>query len=323
MSAYDDIAQGLDEIRRSAFVAGTTKKSYRQASPQEAPRVFAYLDGGAEPSPFPTTLMGSGLTKVERGRRALVPEPPPPPDPDVTKTLNRFADFDPGIAWNKWQNVYQGSPTGSGTAWPDGGGIFEVSTPHGPGFRHRVTPAMIYQSTGDSKLARLSWGDGNPATLGFENKSQVWEWHWQFPSSDNVSGFPSSGLGPGELFLLRVTNSDGIGQPGYVGHGFNLGFVNSVLRFQHFRSTGSNTFSWTYGPNVNLDQWYKFRWEIRHSSGSDGYIRAFTDDVQWVNYVGPTIISNQQTQIVFCSLRNEADRTNGIVYANMRMTEVE
>lgn len=77
MSAYDDITEGLDEIRRSAFVSGTTKKSYRQASPQESPRVFAYLDGGAEPSPFPTTLMGSGLTKVERGRRALAPKPPP------------------------------------------------------------------------------------------------------------------------------------------------------------------------------------------------------------------------------------------------------
>lgn len=60
--SLDDITQGLDEIRRSAFVSGSSKKSYRQASSQEAPRVFAYLDGGSEPSPFPTTDMGSGLT---------------------------------------------------------------------------------------------------------------------------------------------------------------------------------------------------------------------------------------------------------------------
>lgn len=78
MSAADDIAQGLDEIRRSAFVSGHTKKSYEDANPAESARVFGYLDGGAVPSPFPTSLMGSGLTKVERGRRALVAPPPLP-----------------------------------------------------------------------------------------------------------------------------------------------------------------------------------------------------------------------------------------------------
>ena len=81
MSAYDDIAQGLDEIFRSAFVSGSTKGSYKQKYRPEYDRVQAYLNGGVFPNPFPTTLMGSGLTKVERGKRALVPEPPPPPPP--------------------------------------------------------------------------------------------------------------------------------------------------------------------------------------------------------------------------------------------------
>lgn len=105
MSAYDDINEGLDEIRRSAFVSGTTKKSYKQASPKEAPRVFGYLDGGAEPSPFPTTLMGSGLTKVERGRRALVPPPPPPPDPVWVSPLRITSG---GVYSGNWEATQPG-----------------------------------------------------------------------------------------------------------------------------------------------------------------------------------------------------------------------
>lgn len=115
MSAYDDITEGLDEIRRSAFVSGTTKKSYKQASPQEAPRVFSYLDGGAEPSPFPTTLMGSGLTKVERGRRALSPTPPPPPPTGYP------ASYFAGPLGN--QNPLPTKPGALLILWPNGSGV--------------------------------------------------------------------------------------------------------------------------------------------------------------------------------------------------------
>lgn len=71
MSVNDDIAQGLDEVARSAFVSGHTKKSYEDANPTEAASVLSYLEGGDIPNPFPKTLMGSGLSKIERGRREM------------------------------------------------------------------------------------------------------------------------------------------------------------------------------------------------------------------------------------------------------------
>lgn len=73
----DELIKALDEIRRSAFVSGHTKKSYKDANPQEAGRVFAYLDGGPEPSPLPTTLMGSGLTRLGKLRSPRKPSPWP------------------------------------------------------------------------------------------------------------------------------------------------------------------------------------------------------------------------------------------------------
>lgn len=75
MSALDDITSGLKDIERSAFVSGHTKKSYEDSNPTEANKVLSYLNGGSAPNPLPTTLMGQGLVKVERGRRALQ-EPP-------------------------------------------------------------------------------------------------------------------------------------------------------------------------------------------------------------------------------------------------------
>lgn len=272
------------------------------------------------------TLTSSDVGHKMRSEVTATEHAGSPTPPSVWKELNSFDDF--SLAWNKWQDQYQGSPTSTSpphTQWASPGGIFEVSTPYGPGFHHIVTPAMIYQSTGDTKMARLSWGNGTPSFLDFYGRSQVWDWYWNLPAADNASGFPSAGLGPGELLLTRTTMSDGVSQPGYVGHGFNLGFVNSVLRFQFFRSTGNNTFAWTYGPNVVLDRWYHFRWEIKWISDSTGYIRAFTDDMvnPWVFYTGPTIINNQQIQLVFCSLRNDfAWPTNGIIYGNLTITDV-
>lgn len=81
MSAQDDIQTGLDRIWSSDFVQKNPKKSYQGYHPDEFNAVKAYVEGGAEPVPWPTTLLGDGLALVERGRRALEPEPPPPPPP--------------------------------------------------------------------------------------------------------------------------------------------------------------------------------------------------------------------------------------------------
>lgn len=291
---------------------------------------IAYKKGQPAPAvPAMATKYGNALVAAGTEHVSVVDLGTVWPTQTATKTLNQFTDFT--IAWNKF-TTFQVDPSATAppyTPWPSGGGIFAETTPFGPGFHLLVTPEMLYQSIQppDSKMARLSWGTAVNAPLGFANKNQRWEWYWMFPASENVNGFPSTGLGPGELVLCRtddgtVPSSDGFG---WVGHGFNLAFtpLNPSLRFQFFRTTGSNNFVWTWGPPLVLDQWHHFMWEIRWSAAADGFIRVYTDDMTtpWVNYSGPTIISNQQTWGVFCSLRNDEDRTNGIHYGNMTITD--
>lgn len=133
MSAYDDITLGLQEIHDSVYVSGKTSKSYKAGHRAEYDRVKAYLDGGAEPSPFPTMLMGKGLTHVERGRRTLAPPPPPPPPPSGELTS--------GIGWMRWGNGYM-PPTHIAdydfvlTSW--GGAARTVGAP--------IKKALIYMS---------------------------------------------------------------------------------------------------------------------------------------------------------------------------------
>lgn len=67
MSAQDDIQTGLDRIWSSDFVQKNPKKSYQGYHPDEFNAVKAYVEGGAEPVPWPTTLLGDGLALVERG----------------------------------------------------------------------------------------------------------------------------------------------------------------------------------------------------------------------------------------------------------------
>lgn len=88
MAPYDDITEGLLKQRNAKYVGGTARKSYKDDNPKESPGVLAFLDGGPEPNPWPTTMMGQGLSLVERGRRALgAPPPPPPPPPQAGQLI--------------------------------------------------------------------------------------------------------------------------------------------------------------------------------------------------------------------------------------------
>ena len=94
MSAEQDIQTGLDRIWSSDFVQKNPKKSYQAYHPDEYNRVKTYVEGGSEPSPWPTTLLGDGLALVERGRRTLSPDPEPPPSTSTRR----------GPGYMRWAN---------------------------------------------------------------------------------------------------------------------------------------------------------------------------------------------------------------------------
>jgi hypothetical protein len=90
---------------------------------------------------------------------------------------------------NRWR-VPLGSdpwsrPGDSGTPWPSGGGIWQVSTPHGPGFRMVVTDEMRVVSGG--KLAFLA-DIGH--LVGPVGSTEDWSGTVVFPAAGNPHGFP-------------------------------------------------------------------------------------------------------------------------------------
>jgi len=217
MSAQDDITQGLDEIFRSAFVSGSTKGSYKQKYRPEYDKVAAYLQGGAFPNPFPTTLMGSGLTKVERGRRNFPSEPPPPPPPPT------------GFDIPTWQ-VSSTATTGEGN--PEAFQSWLI-------YDYPTTPVD-------------SWG-GTPITAFWTPQADAargsWEWWWLYEVN-----IPTS-WDAGSEGTMNALGLDAHNQPGDVGWNFEPGCASGVssihlrykggnLLLQHERQQDDNT-----GPN--------------------------------------------------------------------------
>lgn len=158
----DELTQALDEIRRSAFVSGRTKKSYADANPQEAARVFAYLNGGTEPVPFPTTLMGSGLTRLGKLR---APRPPTPNVYSVPLSIDKTGASDVTAALQAWIN---GVPNGT-AAVPNvlqfSGGTYKILT----GLQLTSRSNLVFD--GASKTTQLN----QAAAVTFNAGTGFWE----------------------------------------------------------------------------------------------------------------------------------------------------
>ncbi len=102
MPPVDDIQNGLDRIWSSDFVQKNPKKSYQAYHPDEYNAVKAYVEGGAEPNSWPTTLLGEGLALVEKGRRALAapePEPEPVPPAFVNSSIKAGQTLKGNVMW--------------------------------------------------------------------------------------------------------------------------------------------------------------------------------------------------------------------------------
>lgn len=323
MSAYDDVDSGLEKVFSSAYVSGG-KQSYKGKNPTEYAKVKAYLEGGAEPTA--ATLMGQGLIEIERGRRALAaPPPPPPPPPPANGDLQFFTDFH---AVN--QNCYGhangdilvrafqprlgcGNPTYAyapanatappWTAWANGGGLFEVSTPYGPGFKAVVTDAMTQPSGGKNAfILDDDWLIDRQNFLGLE---QIWTGKFMLPAAGNPS-FSRQFI---TLWEWHVQSASG-----------NIIQIDwGTMRPRFGIYNGSYTFYPAADPLV-LDHWYDWRIEIRWQSNSTGYFRGWIDGTQLVNYAGSTIPAGETPYLQFGFYSGADAPRNECHWANLNVT---
>jgi hypothetical protein len=251
----------------------------------------------------PATCGGAGTPNVCGGG-----EPPP-----AGTALDEFDDFANSAFGdtliNRWQvplgdNPWS-SPGDTGTPWPSGGGLWEVATPQGPGFKFVVTSEMQVASGGKMGLI----ADIDHLTL--VGQTEDWSGMFMLPSSGNT-GFPPYG-GWNCLWQWHMSNT------GTTYHQLGVDALQNKLYVRSYDPTGGyqNTQVATAAAPLQLDHWYTFRIQVKWSSGADGFFRAWIDGTQLADWPGPTIPAGEKPYLQF-GFYSAAQFTNEVWYAKLR-----
>jgi hypothetical protein len=185
------------------------------------------------------------------------PQPPPPPPPPGV-LFDQLSDFP------VFFNIH---------------GASEISTPSGPGFRFVVPASMHPPWDVTSKASMGKWS--YPAD--FLGKTYTWTLDVMLPSAGNPNGLPET-WHAGTLFQDHTSSQSG--------HHLALDsvmFPTNRFRYGVWIGPGNNyEYQWSEQA-IQYDRWYRFKWEIKYSTGADGYVKMWMDGVQVVNHAGPSI----------------------------------
>ena len=335
MSALEQITESLRRDRLSKPWAAFVRQN-----PIIAPLVTDYLYGGG-PRPSDAQLEPNhyAVARVlaEDTRRSLIaalPDPQPlytyrmatfepATDPMLYGTLNVYLPNTGDVGSNGWW-VPGNNP---GDPWPDGGGLFEINTPHGPGLRIVCTDAMNYVGAtplGTWTVGRFAMMYGNTDET-FRDKEQVWEWTYMQPSAGNPQGWPNAWV---TCEGLTFATKNPQGSPS-VGHHLFLDYGPPLrVRFgrQDFVQASGNSWQFTFGPAFPADTYVHHRLEIKWSASADGYIRCYADSgtgfKQWVNFSGVTLPTGWNVWTVYQNVRRQKGLTprNTLDVINHRLT---
>jgi hypothetical protein len=226
--------------------------------------------------------------------------------------IQRFTDT--STPWgdnliNRWQVTLGAdpwsSPGDSGTPWSSGGGMWEVSTPYGPGFRFVATPEMQVMSGG--KMSLMADIDNLVQGVGY---TEDWYGMVMLPSSGNRNGFPAFGDW-NCLWEFR-------GQ-GDVWNQFGVDGLQNKLYVRTYDASRNSVRKALSPSTIQLDHWYSFRWRIKWSKGSDGLVQFWLDGLKIADWTGPNLASGDKNrpdlQFGFYS---GATLTNEAWYAGIR-----
>lgn len=305
----------VTEIFPQRFVpnieAGTYHGKWVRANPNEAARWAAFRDaciqGRLVDSPAMTTHHGKALVAAGEEHMSITrvvgsvvpayppapvsgqpPPPPPPPPPSQDRLFQRKSDFEGGFNWFSPPDFYAWNA--SGTPWPNGSGVFEIATPGGNGMRvvcHQEA-APTWEPT--SKMVQMNLQDEAETATPWIGQTQRWTWQIRFPSALN----DSYNFGVWGQHVLMQWGTAG-GQV-TVGHEFVCN-PNQTLSFLVRQQPG--TFPLvkfpepSSAPQFAEDTWIPIIWEVKHSFGSDGYMKGWINGVQVMDWTGPNMYLNE------------------------------
>jgi hypothetical protein len=212
---------------------------------------------------------------------------------------------------NRWR-VPLGSdpwsrPGDNGTPWPSGGGIWQVSTPHGSGFRMVVTDEMKVLSGGKrAEIADIGH------LVGPVGATEDWSGKVMFPAAGNPNGFPRKYPDWGVFFQFHSNR----GGPLAMGvdttdapHRNTIWF--SSHPFGRPKRKALAPAALVYG------RWYSWRIQLKWSSGSDGFVKWWLDGRLLADWTGPTLATGEVPYLQF-GFYSAAQLRNEVVHAALR-----
>jgi Polysaccharide lyase len=212
---------------------------------------------------------------------------------------------------NRWR-VPLGSdpwsrPGHAGTPWPSGGGIWEVPTPHGPGFRINVTDEMRVLSGG--KLAFIA-DIGH--LVGPVGSTEDWSGKAMFPAAGNPNGFPRKYPDWGVFFEFHSNR----GVPLGMGIDTTDAPHRNTIWFSSHPFHGPKRKALAPAPLV-YGRWYSWRIQLKWSSGSDGFIKWWLDGRLLADWTGPTLAASEVPYLQF-GFYSAAQLRNEVIHAALR-----
>lgn len=201
--------------------------------------------------------------------------------------LDDFRDFDnarfAGTLINRW-NVPLGAsrwstPDESGERWSSGGGMWEIPTRHGLGFKFVATDEMTTHPDAKSvQIADMDHLVDQDAYLGTVTSLAG---KFMLPRAGNPDGFPP----------LRDWNALWEFGPGLTSNNqFGIDGVAGRLYVRSYAPDRPHNRRKVLAPKpIKFDHWYDWRWQLRWSAGSDGFVNFWLDGKRIVHWTGATV----------------------------------
>jgi hypothetical protein len=211
---------------------------------------------------------------------------------------------------NRWQPVdgyHWSACNGKGTPYASGGGIWEVQTPYGRGFKMVVTPEMTVPSGGKQALVvdfdHLVRGVGH---------TEVWSGMFMLPRAGNPKGFPRNYP---DFAVLFEFHTEGPVNP------MGIGIDTTEAPYRNNIYFSSNAVS----PHrkvldrhqVVYDHWYSWRIRVKWSYGTDGVSECWLDGRRLASWKGPTLSQGEHPYLQF-GFYSESELRNEVWHAGVR-----
>ena len=224
-------------------------------------------------------------------------------------TLNRYRPYAvDGEEADAWQPAGATSPPFE--RWTSGGGIWEVVTRYGPGFKMVCTPEMVTpwkDSEHETKATFLADAEHLVRGAGY---TEDWSGNVMFPSRGNPTGFPRR-WHAGVLVEFHTETSTGM-------H-LAIDGLGRAPRFRfgvHDPTTDGYRFSY-FANRIRFGRWYSWRMKIKWSEGRDGYFRGWVDGRLVASSDGPTLKSGEHPKLQF-GFYSIAEQRNEVWYSAIR-----